>query len=263
MKYVIWDLDNCLSNDEWRLSKIDWTKKNPDERYAAYHAAGAEDKPGNTNVFHRLHANHADTCRPIFFTARPVSVRDQTEAWIKRELGVTEFVLVMRNNGDHRSSVGLKCSMLAYLPEYNVNFADVIAAYDDREDIVQMYNKCGMKAQVLAIHDKCAMTPPAVPPQPAEVSAADILASMAHTYRERNAIYGSNFKMVAKLMAVLFPNGVPPELVVQDQFHLFELVLVKLSRYAISNLTHIDSAHDAAVYMAMCEAINQNSKESK
>ncbi len=88
------------------------------------------------------------------------------------------------------------------------------------------------------------------------MTAADILSEMAATYRERNAVYGDNFRMVAKLMAVLFPKGVPSELVVQDQFHLFELICVKLSRYAISNLTHIDSIHDAGVYAAMCEAIN-------
>jgi hypothetical protein len=86
-------------------------------------------------------------------------------------------------------------------------------------------------------------------------TAADVLAEMAQTYRERNKVYGDNFRMVAKLVAVLFPNGVPSELVVTDQWHLFELKLVKLSRFAISNLTHVDSIHDDAVYAAMIEAI--------
>lgn len=86
-------------------------------------------------------------------------------------------------------------------------------------------------------------------------SAAYILVEMADTFRERNAVYGDNYKMVAKLVAVLFPNGVPPELVVTDQWHLFELKLVKLSRFAISNLTHKDSIHDDGVYSAMIESI--------
>jgi len=91
----------------------------------------------------------------------------------------------------------------------------------------------------------------------------EILEKMADTFRERNAVYGDNFRMVAKLMAVLFPKGVPPELVVQDHFHLFELILVKLSRYAISDLTHIDSIHDLAVYAAMCESINHERNQPK
>lgn len=83
----------------------------------------------------------------------------------------------------------------------------------------------------------------------------EILQSMALTWRERNKQYGDNFRMVAKLVAILFPNGVPPELVVDDRWHLFELKLVKLSRFAISNLTHKDSIHDDAVYSAMIESL--------
>ena len=60
-------------------------------------------------------------------------------------------------------------------------------------------------------------------------TAADILDEMAQTFRERNAVYGDNYKMVGKMMAVLFPKGVPPEVLHSDQFHLFELKLVKLS----------------------------------
>jgi hypothetical protein len=86
-------------------------------------------------------------------------------------------------------------------------------------------------------------------------TAADVLAEMAETYRARNAVYGDNFMMVAKLVKVLFPNGVPPGLVERDEWHLFELKLVKLSRFAISNLTHLDSIHDDAVYSAMIESI--------
>lgn len=85
--------------------------------------------------------------------------------------------------------------------------------------------------------------------------AAMILDQMADTFRQRNAVYGDNYRMVAKLVKVLFPNGVPSELVVTDQWHLFELKLVKLSRFAISGLTHIDSIHDDAVYAAMIESI--------
>jgi hypothetical protein len=83
----------------------------------------------------------------------------------------------------------------------------------------------------------------------------EIFEDMANTFKERNAVYGSNYLMVAALVKVLFPKGVPPELVVTHQWHLFELKLVKLSRFAISNLKHIDSIHDDAVYAAMIEHI--------
>ncbi len=82
-----------------------------------------------------------------------------------------------------------------------------------------------------------------------------ILDEMADTFRQRNAVYGDNYRMVGKMMAVLFPKGVPPEVLHSDQFHLFELKLVKLSRFAISGLTHQDSIHDDGVYSAMIESI--------
>lgn len=83
----------------------------------------------------------------------------------------------------------------------------------------------------------------------------EALEAAAHTFRVRNAVYGSNYEMVGPIMGILFPNGVDRELLSSDQFHLFELVIVKLSRLATSRLTHRDSAHDAAVYCAMIEAI--------
>lgn len=94
-----------------------------------------------------------------------------------------------------------------------------------------------------------------------QYNAADVLDLMANTFRERNAVYGDNYKMVGKLMAVLFPNGAAPEIMHGDSFHLFELMLVKISRLAISNLQHRDSALDAGVYSAMIVSIIDN--ESK
>lgn len=92
-------------------------------------------------------------------------------------------------------------------------------------------------------------------PAPRPVNAADVLQKMADTYRERRAVYGDNFRMVGPMMRILFPNGVSADVVCSDQFHLFELVLVKLTRFAVSNLSHADSIHDAAVYAAMIEAL--------
>jgi hypothetical protein len=86
-------------------------------------------------------------------------------------------------------------------------------------------------------------------------TADQILQSAGETFKERNAVYGSNYKMVGKLMAVLFPDGVSPELLHSDMFHLFELKLVKISRFAISGMTHKDSIRDDCVYSAMIESI--------
>lgn len=86
--------------------------------------------------------------------------------------------------------------------------------------------------------------------------AAMILDEMADTFRERNKIYGDNYKRVGAVMAAMFPNGIM--LKTADDFnrwHLFELQIVKLTRFANSGLTHKDSIHDEAVYGAMVESL--------
>lgn len=275
-QYVIFDIDNCLADDSWRIPRINWSTKNPGLRYAGYHDACLGDSAGNIGVFEGWVVGHG--CTPIFITARPNCVREKTVNWLRRHLpglgANEELILIMRNDNDndHSPSLLLKqmaVTQLAFEEGFTLNQVQV--AFDDRDDIVQMYRALGIRAEILKIHDICAYTPPAelvaraqqltgIQPRPA-TTAGDVLAAMAVTFKERQSVYKDNYKMVAKLMAVLFPEGVPPELVVQDQFHLFELILVKLSRYAISNLTHRDSVHDLAVYGAMCEAININSGE--
>jgi|GEM_PF-1715367 len=84
--------------------------------------------------------------------------------------------------------------------------------------------------------------------------ASDILAAGAKTYAERNKTYGENYRMVAPIMKVLFPYGVPAGTIHSDKWHLFELLVVKITRFATSKLAHQDSIHDAMVYAAMIEA---------
>lgn len=65
-------------------------------------------------------------------------------------------------------------------------------------------------------------------------------------------------------MAALFPDGVKLETKEDhNRFHIFMLVLVKLSRYCVNweQGGHQDSIHDAAVYCAMLESIDEGIKE--
>jgi len=98
------------------------------------------------------------------------------------------------------------------------------------------------------------------------MSADNILAEAAKTFAERRAVYGDNYKRVGAAMAALFPKGV--ELKTADdhnRFHIFMLVLVKLSRYCVNweKGGHQDSIHDAAVYCAMLEDIDDGIAGSK
>ena len=87
----------------------------------------------------------------------------------------------------------------------------------------------------------------------AHISCASVLRGAATTFEARNAVYKDNYKMVAPMVRALFPKGVPPELVVADEWHLMELILIKLARFASTEMKHIDSIHDVIVYAAMIE----------
>jgi hypothetical protein len=93
-------------------------------------------------------------------------------------------------------------------------------------------------------------------------TAADILAEMAETYRERNKVYGDNYKRVGDVMTAMFPDGVWLHAAEDyNVWHLFELMVVKMTRFANSGLTHEDSIHDLAVYAAMVESLIRKEKQ--
>lgn len=199
-----------------------------------------------------------------------------------------DIPVLFRGNDDHRSSVELKSQWLAGLYEDCTKGSDQITSivfYDDREDVLQGYHKVKNPGQGI-IRLTCNLckggrvvsrvsevpsinfpenpavsigkiTSVTIDPRPEKSkSAADILDEMAATFRERNAVYGDNAVMVGQVMQVLFPNGVTlktPE--DYHMWHLFELKIVKLTRFAISGLTHEDSIHDDGVYSAMCERL--------
>ena len=153
MKYKIFDLDNCISDDGWRIPRIDWRATNPDKRYDVYHQLAPFDMAKHLDVIRQVEGEL------IIFTARPLSIRASTEEWLRRR-DLVPKVMIMRNPGDHRGSTMIKESMLSELHWYDVDVKDVTAAFDDREDIVKMYRSHSIDAHLLAIHDKCAYTAP-------------------------------------------------------------------------------------------------------
>lgn len=95
-----------------------------------------------------------------------------------------------------------------------------------------------------------------------QLKAGTILNDAAKTYFERNSVYGDNYKRVGGAMAALFPNGVKLDSEVAfNRWHILELILVKLSRFAVAverGESHQDSIRDLAVYAAILEEIDTN-----
>jgi hypothetical protein len=83
-----------------------------------------------------------------------------------------------------------------------------------------------------------------------------ILQAAAETFRERNAVYKDNHVKVGEMMAALFPDGITLKNASDFQrWHLFELMIVKITRFVNGNMEHHDSIRDIAVYAAMIESL--------
>jgi len=161
MQYAIFDIDNCLSNDAWRIERIAWHIKDGDRRYDEYHALSPFDEPDNNNCqildLHRR-AGHGI----IFSTGRPVTSHVATVECMRRHVrGQSTDIFLMRNVGDYRRSAALKRLHLASLMyHFDIPASDIVAAYDDRQDVVDMWITAGIAAQRLWIHEVSAYDNP-------------------------------------------------------------------------------------------------------
>lgn len=314
---VIFDLDGCVSDDEWRRKFIDFSGEVTN--YDKYHQLISADQiyPAALDLL----KIYAQDYHITFITARPIKHNIMTRDWINGNTGLKpldDYWLYMRPHGDERASPELK-KHIVELMRMDDTTLKFVMAFDDREDVVKAYHSIGIPARVFdgrtvkdvstkfsgngvhieylggggssvaatfnphgtMTHEqwtgiKKAMqylkdpeTEGAKQMEEAGVAsikdaaglkridAAEILAAAADTFRERNAKYKDNYQKVGAVMAALFPDGVQLRTADDHNFyHLFELMIVKLTRFVNSGLTHADSIHDLAVYAAMCESLS-------
>lgn len=92
-----------------------------------------------------------------------------------------------------------------------------------------------------------------------ENRADNLLIKAAALFKERNAVYGDNYKMVGAVMAALFPNGLEVKTVDDwNRLHILLLGVVKDTRYTVNWATgHPDSIGDRTVYSAMLDMIDR------
>lgn len=99
-------------------------------------------------------------------------------------------------------------------------------------------------------------------PDRRDVSA--ILRDAARTFEQRNEVYGDAWVLQARVLEMLFPDGIETDR--PGDWEVIELLIsaiAKLVRFVKSNCTHIDSAHDAAVFWAMIEESLRHHQEEK
>jgi hypothetical protein len=152
MDYVIFDLDGCISNDGWRKHIIDFkTEEISSGRWQEYHTLCYADAPANLDVV-KKHAEEG--AKIIIITGRPERYRDTTKSWLRKAM-IREERLLMRGNDDKRRSADVKEDLLMRFIREQINDKEemnIVAAYDDRQDIIEMYINIGIKnSEILRI----------------------------------------------------------------------------------------------------------------
>lgn len=255
MTIAIFDIDGCVSDDSHRRKHLPKDGK-CDKDYERYYDGCMLDKPINMSMVSFRHAWGSDI---VFVTARPASMRKQTMEWLTTHLPKEvrgDFTLHMRPEGNRQPSRELKPEIV--LTHYSAH--DVSRAYDDRPEVVRAYQENNIPAEVLdlALHHVSQLK---VKPTPSweDNAVPTILRQCAATFEERAKTYGPSYLQFGPLCSALFPNGIQLE-TEEDfiKFGIFTQCASKLLRYAGSEMTHVDSAHDLSVYAAMLEAVTDD-----
>jgi NADH dehydrogenase/NADH:ubiquinone oxidoreductase subunit G len=253
----IFDIDGTIADDSHR---IEWYNKG---EYAEYHGRFENDTPTETLFLAKEIDSRNNSI--VFLSGRPRLWREKTHIQLTNWLDHCNFQLMLR--GDYLTSTSeYKVKMLKNVLKHKKAAVFIDDKPENRQAVEAAYPFVSVfsPAQACAVlKPKKRLVPAASQKQKADVSADTVLAEMSKTFKERNAVYKDNYKKVGQVMSVLFPDGVQLNTAADfDKWHLFELMIVKLTRFVNADLNHKDSIHDIAVYSAMIEAILENENES-
>lgn len=142
MSYIILDIDNCISDDAWRLPKIDWINTDLSKRYHDYHMLSSFDGACNTHL--------GDGHDIIISTSRPQFYEQITRHWLFLK-GILPVALFMRKDNDYRTTRVLKfehsTAIVALMTE------SPFCVYDDSSEVVAMYEELGIYVKQIFIND--------------------------------------------------------------------------------------------------------------
>lgn len=140
--YTIFDLDNCISDDGWRFGYLSDESLSRRYRFANYHSRCIYDEL-NLEGIQKLPENI------LIFTGRPSKYYNETATWLARN-GMMNSIkaIFMRPIGNRMSSPELKEHLL--LNSYPI--ASIKMAYDDRQDVLDMYKKHGIPTTLKRIN---------------------------------------------------------------------------------------------------------------
>jgi hypothetical protein len=143
MGYIILDLDNCISDDGWRIPYI-YPTLTGFKKYHDYHSLSAFDEIKNTFIIGDNFGSEI-----IIFTGRPQIYHMITIEWLNRK-DIVPFLLFMRPEGNNDNNVKLKYDYLQQLTDDMRG--NIVCAYDDNYEVINMYKHHNIPARLIQIH---------------------------------------------------------------------------------------------------------------
>lgn len=167
---IVFDLDNCLFEDESRMHLIKNGNKHGEVAnlpacpvsanmlWSDYHKAGLDAEAHHADFFHaEVEALPRHNSHVVFLTARPEMFKGLTVAALERAgfASVRRWTLLMRPNDRLESSPKLKPVILAdWLRNNGMSLDHVACVFDDRRDVLESFRALGVHTQLLAIKDR-------------------------------------------------------------------------------------------------------------
>lgn len=142
-KYVIVDIDGTLADVRHRLHHVEGPGK---KDWKAFFEKMDRDKPVREILeqVRGLSSRHG----VIVVTGRPEQYRERTEAWLRKHRVPYER-LFMRRKGDHRPDYEAKRVVFK-----DIDPKQVVLAIDDRPPVCEMYERHGIKCQLVVSDEK-------------------------------------------------------------------------------------------------------------
>ena len=157
MKFVIFDIDGCISNDERRKPKLPrhaTPVPYPQSDYDGYFEDAENDKLINRFTLNYWLASPIENLMIVFITSRPEERRQMTEQWLHDNVpaltaaGHPEWTLLMRPDGELMQTPPLKVKLFEAFAAEEIGeeadaWAEVVAAYDDNSTVLRAYSSRG------------------------------------------------------------------------------------------------------------------------
>lgn len=144
-KVFIVDIDGTIADCSHRLHYI----QNGNHDWTGFFKACVNDTP-IWEVIDTIRLLEKSYATIIMVTGRSNEVENETRYWLM-DYGIPCHGLYMRKAGDHREDSIVKSELLSQLLEdRNIGLKDIVAVFEDRQHVVDMYRAKGLKVLQVA-----------------------------------------------------------------------------------------------------------------